>query len=204
MVKPIQTRWKGYQFRSRLEARWAVCFDSLGIDWSYEPEGFDLGEAGCYLPDFYMPTLDAWVEVKPGKLNVSERGKAFALSSATNKPVIELRDIPDPDKVRGTGCILANHYFGASMDRSKIGFYADDIIQFYSESNGIPWIESLQVELKDALAWDMSYYRGKHGNEHPNHFKEGMVKEFEVFHSRHLVDAICKARSARFEHGESP
>ena len=28
--------------RSRLEARWAVFFDTAGIAWQYEPEGFDL------------------------------------------------------------------------------------------------------------------------------------------------------------------
>lgn len=35
-IKPIQTRYKGYHFRSRLEARWAVFFDALGIAWKYE------------------------------------------------------------------------------------------------------------------------------------------------------------------------
>lgn len=51
-MKAIETRYKGYRFRSRLEARWAVFFDALGIKWEYEPEGYDLGEAGWYLPDF--------------------------------------------------------------------------------------------------------------------------------------------------------
>jgi len=51
-MKAIETKYKGYRFRSRLEARWAVFFDALGIDWEYEPEGYDLGEAGWYLPDF--------------------------------------------------------------------------------------------------------------------------------------------------------
>lgn len=38
-LKPINTRYKGYLFRSRLEARWAVFLDSLGITWEYEKEG---------------------------------------------------------------------------------------------------------------------------------------------------------------------
>ena len=42
MVKPIETVYKGYRFRSRLEARWAVFFDALDIEWYYEPEkGFN-------------------------------------------------------------------------------------------------------------------------------------------------------------------
>lgn len=66
MIKAIETRYKGYRFRSRLEARWAVFFDALGVEWRYEPEGFDLGkELGYYLPDFYLPKFNAWAEVKP-------------------------------------------------------------------------------------------------------------------------------------------
>jgi hypothetical protein len=44
VIKAIETRYKGYRFRSRLEARWAVFFDALGVEWEYEKEGFDLGE----------------------------------------------------------------------------------------------------------------------------------------------------------------
>lgn len=75
MIKAIETSYKGYQFRSRLEARWAVFFDHLGIKWQYEPEGFEksiewyekLGgepQKVRYLPDFYLPATGTWVEVK--------------------------------------------------------------------------------------------------------------------------------------------
>ena len=46
MIKAIETQYKGYRFRSRLEARWAVFFDALQVRWDYELEGFDLGEMG--------------------------------------------------------------------------------------------------------------------------------------------------------------
>jgi len=52
-------------FRSRLEARWAVFFDALGEEWQYEVEGFEL-PSGRYLPDFYLPKRKTYVEVKPG------------------------------------------------------------------------------------------------------------------------------------------
>jgi len=42
-MKAIPTRYAGCHFRSRLEARWAVFFDRLGVAWQYEPEGYDLG-----------------------------------------------------------------------------------------------------------------------------------------------------------------
>ena len=63
MIKPIETRYNGYRFRSRLEARWAVFFDHLGIKYEYEKEGFEL-PSGRYLPDFWLPQYNAWFEVK--------------------------------------------------------------------------------------------------------------------------------------------
>ena len=50
--KAIETIYKGYRFRSRLEARWAVFLDALGVEWEYEPEGFELPSGRRYLPDF--------------------------------------------------------------------------------------------------------------------------------------------------------
>ena len=51
-MKAIQTEYKGYLFRSRLEARWAVFFDAFGISWEYEPEGIVLSDGSFYLPLF--------------------------------------------------------------------------------------------------------------------------------------------------------
>ena len=31
LIKAIETEYNGYKFRSRLEARWAVFFDALGV-----------------------------------------------------------------------------------------------------------------------------------------------------------------------------
>lgn len=64
-IKAIETKYNGYHFRSRLEARWAVFFDALQLRYEYEPEGFDLGEHGWYLPDFYLPDIEWYVEIKP-------------------------------------------------------------------------------------------------------------------------------------------
>jgi hypothetical protein len=75
-IKAIETVWKGYRFRSRLEARWAVFFDALGLRWEYEPEGFDLGEEGWYLPDFFLQGnghRGPYIEIKatePTKLEI--------------------------------------------------------------------------------------------------------------------------------------
>lgn len=72
-MRPIETEYAGYRFRSRLEARWAVFFDVAEIDFSYETEGMVLPADIVpgwtrprfrYLPDFWLPDLSLWVEVK--------------------------------------------------------------------------------------------------------------------------------------------
>jgi len=79
-VTAIETVWRGYRFRSRLEARWAVFFDTLGLPWEYEPEGFELGDGLRYLPDFRVqyPGRGAdevhweWFEVKSDLRHISQ------------------------------------------------------------------------------------------------------------------------------------
>jgi hypothetical protein len=67
----IDTKYNGYYFRSRLEARYAVYLDALGWEYQYEPEGYKL-KSGYYLPDFYLPDINCYVEVKPVPLNKLE------------------------------------------------------------------------------------------------------------------------------------
>lgn len=80
-IKPIETIYNGYRFRSRLEARWAVFFDALGVEYDYEPEGFDLGDLGFYLPDFYLPENKWFVEVKGNYKDVNGLKKARHLDN---------------------------------------------------------------------------------------------------------------------------
>lgn len=96
-IPPKETPYKGYRFRSRLEARWAVFFDALGIQWEYEKEGFDLGSVGSYLPDFWLPDHDCWVEVKGAECSAEERNKIQELRNQSGKLVIIFRDIPEPN-----------------------------------------------------------------------------------------------------------
>jgi len=96
-IAPIETRYRGYRFRSRLEARWAVFLDDLAIRWTYEPEGFDLGHA-WYLPDFWIrladklqrpyprglpPECGFWLEIKPTLPDAAALEKCAALCALT-------------------------------------------------------------------------------------------------------------------------
>jgi hypothetical protein len=50
--------------RSTWERNFARILDHLKLKWQYEPRGFMLSNLHAYLPDFYLPQLDLWVEVK--------------------------------------------------------------------------------------------------------------------------------------------
>lgn len=64
-IQPIETRYVGHHFRSRLESRWEVLFDALNIRWEYEPQGYRVGpDRRPHLPDFWLPKEGLWVEVK--------------------------------------------------------------------------------------------------------------------------------------------
>lgn len=100
-IKAIETRYKGYRFRSRLEARWAVFFDTVGVRWEYEIQTFDLGAAGWYLPDFWLPEQQCWVEIKPMQPTLVEETKAQLLAVATEQWVDLIAGGPGDQTVYG-------------------------------------------------------------------------------------------------------
>ena len=103
--KAINTIYKGYRFRSRLEARWAVVFDALGVEYEYEPQGFDL-RGVLYLPDFHMPQSDYWIEVKPTRPSFGDEdyAKVALLAEETERPVCVLIGQP-PQRAEELDCI---------------------------------------------------------------------------------------------------
>lgn len=96
-IKAIETEYAGCRFRSRLEARWAVFFDHLGIRWQHEPEGFELAGGGRYLPDFYFPDSPRiFVEVKGhDEALIEDSSRIQAFSEQAFKPVLVLGPIPE-------------------------------------------------------------------------------------------------------------
>jgi len=64
-MKAIETLYSGIRFRSKTEAKWALFMDIIGCKWLYEPEGYDLGDGVFYCPDFYLPDIETFLEIKP-------------------------------------------------------------------------------------------------------------------------------------------
>lgn len=185
MIKPIQTRYAGYLFRSRLEARWAVFFDHLKLDWAYEPEGFQLPSGTFYLPDFrvMMRGHPVWFEIKPGK-DDSKQFEEFMFRAPRDWRGAVLNDIPDPRVVQ----VFPHHYY-ENDDRPYVYFgdgehpgWADTSYQFcICQDCG-------------EVGFEFEARAERIGCKHL-----GANKHYTPAHPR-ILAAFAAARSARFEH----
>lgn len=54
----------GVGFRSRLEARFAIFFTALGVEWEYERAPVHIAGRPRW-PDYWLPTQQVWAEIKP-------------------------------------------------------------------------------------------------------------------------------------------
>lgn len=110
-LKPIETRYGNYRFRSRTEAKWAVFWDALGLRWEYEVEGYDLGNGLRYLPDFYIHDWKRYVEIKPDLMSEADEAarnerarydaiKILAFCNAANARALLIFGAPYPKGTR--------------------------------------------------------------------------------------------------------
>lgn len=188
VLKPIETRYRGYRFRSRLEARWAVFFDALGVRWEYEKEGYELTE-GRYLPDFWLPELNLWLEIKPTYPDWDSETlkKCRSLGYATNKPVGVAWGLPSMSPTAESGLLIMCGDIGDSSG---------------GEST---WTSVFALSRKDGGAVcvccnsnsERSFYTTGETMEPWN----GMKSLSDVFAVP--ARAVEAARAARFEYGES-
>ena len=70
-----------------MEARWAVFFDALAIPYGYEVEGFNI-DGLYYLPDFWLPESEVWLEIKGRSPDEDEIIKATKLAQQGEYPVV--------------------------------------------------------------------------------------------------------------------
>lgn len=145
-MKAIETYYKNYRFRSRLEARYAVFFDALDLQWDYEMEGFDFQDGDLYLPDFFLSDLGIFVEVKGEFPTAYEVRLCRKLQFHTGFDVMLCSNLPDKN---------------------------DSLLFSSSESNGgcltetwVRWIDLITRDVSDA-AIAAKQARFEHG-ERPN------------------------------------
>lgn len=202
-IKPIETIYNGYRFRSRLEARWAVFFDAVGINYKYELEGYEMNGVR-YLPDFYLPDADRWIEIKGKKLSLEEVDKCSLFCEAQDKKGVKFTIfINDP----------LENLVGAKPD------YRTGKIQFTYDPNDadVMGIMGFSYAWKTYDLVNNSTHAKTRINDEPLLFLCKELCEEETFarfmpmlwvdgniDKQLLISGAITARKARFEFGETP
>jgi hypothetical protein len=208
-ITPIETIYNGYRFRSRLEARWAVFFDNLDIQYEYEKDGYDLGNEGWYLPDFYLPNMRSgmFIEVKPMEEdsdNSIASKKIEALTKLTGKDSAIVFGDPFEQVARYGGDQGLNYGYTLYMgDDEHVGM---DFPFFFCVC---PWCLKAGFEFDGRGARVCGYQKhyekaedALNAIEHLGHWRVD-DKCYTGNHSR-IYNAALIARQARFEHGNTP
>jgi hypothetical protein len=200
-MKAIETHIYRRRFRSRLEARWAVFFTSIGLRWEYEPEGFNLdGEA--YLPDFRVWTPQGqpmWFEIKPGHITSDEKFDKFHAA---------LKSVIDPESCESPRCMLLAgdpcHFMQSKYICPRCGLFLDKQWQhIYYGSNSYFYCWHCDYETPQG-GGNPECSDGVQGIKYTPHKGDIDISEPELQRLLGLTEnAITAAMSARFEHGEA-
>jgi hypothetical protein len=193
----IETNYKGYRFRSRLEARWAVFFDALGMSYHYEPEGYDLGELGWYLPDFWLPGQECWVEIKPVDPDDEQRSKCCELAHGLERPFVITAGPPGLERLFVYCSDCTDSSGGTQWWDHGGGFCEPSSPHWSMDFDGAVCICSgNDWSSRDFLTPDfMGVWRGMNTVSKCRHDAAAVEQ---------LSAAVRAARGARFEHGEVP
>lgn len=110
-IEAKPTEYQGTMFRSRLEARWAVCFDYIPniIRWEYEPHTFTMPNGWDYTPDYrltmYLRGTKAtlYVECKPKMVADSYHKYLLKATHTVTHPILILISPMYNENIPGTG-----------------------------------------------------------------------------------------------------
>ena len=206
-IKPIETEYGGYKFRSRLEARWAVFFDTAKIKYEYEPEGFELDDGTKYLPDFYLPEYDWYVEVKPPRKNAAEELKrATRFIGDKMKALLILGNIP-PKKQIDLWHYRVGYYdvIDRELTFARVCAHANTEEQRLYFSNWLFVDNADRKCIEIALKWQLDKTLSA-VHDLDIYCKDGFeyCKTLDTDAIELLSRCYDRARKARFEHGDKP
>lgn len=158
-LEAIPTRYAGELFRSRLEARWAVFFDELDIDWGYEVDQYSDG-IEFYTPDFWLPEFEYFVEIKPK--NVYDIKKIKMLALTENREVFVAFEFPSPERtvIRSAHCWFS--YRGEAVKSRGPHIWIDTADGITLDNIGEGWSDAINVSrnMYD-IAYDISIVKEK-------------------------------------------
>lgn len=208
-IKPIETLYHGYRFRSRLEARWAVFLDSLGVKYEYEPEGFKLPDGSMYLPDFrVMCHASRGGDCKPFPLYIEVKGQ---MDEASAK---KIKAFSWYDAFEGINWDLPDDEIEAlikSQNRQSLLIVSDiPNIEYVHDVYDSSTMESYYCLGFELYPHNYQTVDGDHFAAYPCVWegKFGLLgDDCNYLHwgdPLHTAYAYLAARRARFEHGENP
>lgn len=120
MIKAKPTLYCGVHFRSRTEAKYCMLFNMFDVAWTYESRRFLL-PSGSYLPDFYLPAWNTWIEIKGPHPTNGEMLLCEELYRATRQPVVIAYGWPPTLLVFNGGSWVKGHEFGILNTRMVMG-----------------------------------------------------------------------------------
>lgn len=220
-IAPLETRYAGYRFRSRIEARWAVFFTRIGLDWEYEQQGYEVRSQArisahpngavdawpaarqppghiekpqqrtLYLPDLYLPALGLRIEVKPSTPHLI-----------------------DPEGVKRWQRYAGELALNSDRERTAmfVGPIPDpDTVDEMGPPRPYEWYEQKIVMLGD---WHTAWCACPSGDHFDIQFQArgGRITcgcprilgdGYRTGNDPRLLNAYAAARTARFEHGEA-
>lgn len=86
--KSVKTVHDGVTYDSRLEAKYAIIFDALGIEYEYHVETYEFEDGTKYEPDFYLPQLRMWFEAKGVMLGYDEHKIKMLEKESTERVIV--------------------------------------------------------------------------------------------------------------------
>jgi hypothetical protein len=138
VIQSVPRTYAAIQFRSTLEADWACTLDALGVAWCYEPEAVRLPSGEHYRPDFWLPALEVWLEVKgpnvPGLEKTYEFARSVLQLVVIGRPAI--RGIVDFGWCDGPGIVRGDCYV-PDLVMDALGWSANR----HFDTRWMPWPE---------------------------------------------------------------
>jgi hypothetical protein len=119
-IKAKPTKYCGVNFRSRTEAKYCMLFNMFDVAWTYESRRFPL-PSGSYLPDFYLPGWNTWIEIKGIHPTDHERALCEELHRATKQQVIIAYGWPPSVLIWNGGSWVRSNGFGVLNMRLILG-----------------------------------------------------------------------------------
>ena len=197
--------------------------DAADIKYQYEPEGFVLSNGTYYLPDFYLPDLKMWVEIK-ATMTPEDKEKIKEFRYTKN-------EYGDPIE-QNTLIVLADIPY--SNDNWQDVFFGDNDEKYEREWGwdykpfSLGWDDHYVFCVCPACGKTGIEYEGRGwrvcGSRHKNkdsktqtyEDEDGMIHHFVyechgrtddkgyTYDNKKIINAYKKARQDRFEHGEKP